>query len=546
MSIIGCPDPLTSSSSSWDISESQVIVQSDAIYGHQLSPVSTIDIRPLSSIANINDSVNGELIAVTHPVEDLPPIRLIDFNLFKQLGHTPRYPDNKDLCVNLGDIDRRRSLIVFISHCWLRGYDGAPGWEGKPHPDNPVGDKFKLCVKGIESVWKTHAPGMDRCYMWMDFGCMDQDGNPAGELKRLDEIIKCADFIFTPIAGDPANLPSPHSHLYKDYKAPLWNEGQYSYLFRSWCRIEMFFAANIPVNIDTDRLGCFRAGLRHHASNGVRPHMLYGTREFNGNVYPHVLPPLQNSYFESFHPLRGSLSVESDRVKMSELVAQLAPYMKSVNEGYQGDMLNDKKHGRGIFRFASGDTYEGDYQNDKQHGKGVYRYADGSTYEGDYQDGKKHGRGMFRFVSGSTYEGDWKDDNMHGKGIYRYVDRDIYEGDWKDDNMHGKGIFRYADGGTYEGDWRDDDIHGRGSMSWSNGSCFDGSFDSNNMRSGVLRSVAHGQGASLNDSPCEYRAEFTGGDDIVNEFRMYRVKLYTIPDGELFKDCSFSNGQLIE
>ena len=75
------------------------------------------------------------------------------------------------------------------------------------------------------------------------------------------------------------------------------------------------------------------------------------------------------------------------------------------------------------------------------------------------------------------------------------------------------------------------------------------------MRSGVFLSVVDIQNVSPlstfisssdNIYHREYRAEFTEGDDIVNGFRMYRVKLYTVPEGELFKDCSFSNGQLIE
>ena len=37
---------------------------------------------------------------------------------------------------------------------------------------------------------KVMAPGVKKCYLWLDFGCMDQDGNPAGELKQLDEIVR--------------------------------------------------------------------------------------------------------------------------------------------------------------------------------------------------------------------------------------------------------------------------------------------------------------------------------------------------------------------
>ena len=128
------------------------------------------------------------------------------------------------------------------------------------------------------------------------------------------------------------------------------------------------------------------------------------------------------------------------------------------------------------------------------------------------------------------------------------------EGDYQNDMRHGRGIYRFADGATYEGYWNNGKKHGLGHLSFSNGNSFNGSFDNDKMRSGVFRSVAHKQGVSSshdddiqnNNSPCEYRAEFTGGDDIINGFRMYRVKLYTVSEGELFKDCSFSNGQLVE
>ena len=65
----------------------------------------------------------------------LQPIRLISFQSFKDVGHFPRYPENKNICEDLDTIDRSTSLIVFISHCWLRGWLGAEGWDGQPHPE---------------------------------------------------------------------------------------------------------------------------------------------------------------------------------------------------------------------------------------------------------------------------------------------------------------------------------------------------------------------------------------------------------------------------
>ncbi len=120
----------------------------------------------------------------------LPPIRVINFEHFKSRTSFPRYPEDKDLCVDIATIDRKDSFFVFISHCWLRGYKEAPGYDDRPHPDNSTHDKFKLCVEGISKAMTHMAPGAKHCYIWLDFGCMDQDENPAGELKQLDGIMR--------------------------------------------------------------------------------------------------------------------------------------------------------------------------------------------------------------------------------------------------------------------------------------------------------------------------------------------------------------------
>ena len=209
----------------------------------------------------------------------LPPIRFIKFDDFKTLGSMPRYPEQRELCVNLSDInDRDDSLMIFISHGWLRGWDGAEGWDGRPHPDNVNHDKYKLCVSGISKILSTLAPGMSNCYIWLDFGCIDQSVDPAGELKQLDEIVRCCDCIFTPIHG-MADLPDLIYDWYDDYRVSAWDGERFGYVNRGWCRIEMFYAANIPMIADNSRCDKLSSGLKFHISNGVRPHLLYGTFE---------------------------------------------------------------------------------------------------------------------------------------------------------------------------------------------------------------------------------------------------------------------------
>jgi hypothetical protein len=132
-------------------------------------------------------------------VTALPPIRFIPFEKLKELGSTPRFPENRNLCVVLEEIDLETSLLIFVSHCCLRGYAGAKGWDGRPHPDNAEGGKCNLIVEGVEKILKVFAPGMKNCFLWLDYGCIDQNGDPAGELKQLDKIVEVCDCLLTPV-----------------------------------------------------------------------------------------------------------------------------------------------------------------------------------------------------------------------------------------------------------------------------------------------------------------------------------------------------------
>jgi hypothetical protein len=127
---------------------------------------------------------------------DYPFIKIIPFAAFCSLDHFPRFPDDAHCTLSLSKLtveEYDRSLMVFVSHCWLRGWSGAEGWDGRPHPDTADGEKYKLCVDGIDKIMKSMASGMQNCYLWLDFGCIDQDGNPAGELKMLDRIVGVCD-----------------------------------------------------------------------------------------------------------------------------------------------------------------------------------------------------------------------------------------------------------------------------------------------------------------------------------------------------------------
>ena len=176
---------------------------------------------------------------------EAPPIRMINFINFKSLKSFPRYPDNQDIVLNLDTINDKTALFIFISHCWLRGYSGAPGWDGRAHPDDQHHSKYQMCVRAIAKTWEVYAPGMEECYVWLDFGCINQNTDPAAELKQLSSIVQRCDCILTPIVDNHTDIKSSctlafpslnetvESYLF-DYCSKAWNQGPHAYINRAW------------------------------------------------------------------------------------------------------------------------------------------------------------------------------------------------------------------------------------------------------------------------------------------------------------------------
>ena len=59
--------------------------------------------------------------------------------------------------------------------------------------------------------------------------------------------------------------------------------------------------------------------------------------------------------------------------------------------------------------WADGRKYEGEYVNDKKHGYGIYTYPDGRSYKGQWAHGKQHGQGIFITPQGDQRKGIWNE-----------------------------------------------------------------------------------------------------------------------------------------
>ena len=90
-------------------------------------------------------------------------------------------------------------------------------------------------------------------------------------------------------------------------------------------------------------------------------------------------------------------------------------------------------------------------------------YANGDIYQGDWLDGKAHGNGVFvNKGAASMYEGQWEQDKQHGQGVETWNEgRNIYNGGWVEGQMTGWARYEW-DGNVYEGDFVNAKFHGKG------------------------------------------------------------------------------------
>jgi len=84
-------------------------------------------------------------------------------------------------------------------------------------------------------------------------------------------------------------------------------------------------------------------------------------------------------------------------------------------EYYDGDWLDDKMHGFGVYCYSNGDFYEGEWEENLHSGYGKYLFTDGSKYEGEWKDHKMHGSGKYLDINGVTWAGEFRDGHYISK-----------------------------------------------------------------------------------------------------------------------------------
>jgi hypothetical protein len=425
-----------------------------------------------------------------------PTIRLVSYSIIKELDGFPRCPDDSALITEFSKIDWKDSFIVFISHCWLRGGEDCEEWDGFPHPDNRDNEKFQICLDAIYRLWQSLAPSMEDCYVWFDFASLNQNAaNPGLELKHLDNIMEVCDCVLTPVVDQKWDKWSLHlrGNLFKDYRAVSWQSGPLAYLNRAWCRMEMLYAATIPLRKESkpggNRYLKFQGALKIAANQNRRPHILYGSKEYYETKQILTLPPLRNSYFHDFNPAEGIVRYHEDRMKIASLMLELEKYRHhdhtqynaalhhsnrsltstgssstvSSTTPYCGPLDNKgRRHGYGVLTFENGDHFEGNFQHGQREGYGILSYANGDQYRGHFHLDKRQGRGVMIYGNGNRYVGSFDRGYRNGNGVLTYADGSIYDGTFVYGYQSGFGLWYQANGDFYEGETQRDHWHGSG------------------------------------------------------------------------------------
>lgn len=413
------------------------------------SDKSTVFYSDIAKQNNDNSAVDTDDVGVEMGHNHISSTLFISFTEFKTFGTLPVFDINNKL-VNHDAIDTDSSVVIYISHQWLRSSASAP--------DTPNNTKYKLIIEAVESILKKFT-SMKKCYLWIDYSCLNHDkmSPDYGMIdKVLFEAISCCD-IFLTIVCDDSNDDISLQTMSMDKWDPEYykSEGLKNYWSRAWARMEVIISSNLLLkNNKPERLAMFKHGVAAVMKIGYRPHLLYGSLGYMYKLLPVQVPSYSpRSCFRRYDPFKllppglcaprtwcrqhdpffGASSDEEDKQHIESLQAAIQPHLRVMEDKYVGNHLDlhiaKYMHGRGVYTYKNGSVYEGELRNDKFNGVGRFTFTNGCVYEGNFKNDKFDGYGILYYSNGYKYVGDFKNDLRHGKGTMFDADENVISED---------------------------------------------------------------------------------------------------------------------
>ena len=166
------------------------------------------------------------------------------------------------------------------------------------------------------------------------------------------------------------------------------------------------------------------------------------------------------------------------------------------NYKFEGEIVNGRPNGWGIFTYPSGNIYEGNFKDGRFHGQGTFTSVDGKKSVGEFKENKpwnvtefdkdnkmitnyndgveisvkimvgnlftRKEKGKWIWFEngiedeGGEYEGEIENGRPNGKGSLIYRNGTKYIGEFKDGAWNGEGTFFFPDGEKWVGEFRED------------------------------------------------------------------------------------------
>ena len=162
--------------------------------------------------------------------------------------------------------------------------------------------------------------------------------------------------------------------------------------------------------------------------------------------------------------------------------------IKELEDGtYYGDLVGDKRHGKGELYHKSGTYCYGTFVEDRFEGQGIFVWPNGDIYKGDFVNNSFNGRGVLYCHNGEIYDGEFMNDCRHGQGILYYKDDSRFNGYFVRNKKHGPGVKFYANGDMFEGNYSNDHRDGKGYFYFA-----DGTKETHVYEKGILKQKSKG------------------------------------------------------
>ena len=231
---------------------------------------------------------------------------------------------------------------------------------------------------------------------------------------------------------------------------------------------------------------------------------------------------------------------------------------------YVGTFVNDRRHGYGELTWPNGDRYEGEFREDQMTGSGRFVWDNTDVYEGDFVDGQRTGQGVYTWHTGERYQGFFRGGKLHGRGIFTWPDGRSYQGDFVDGLKRGEGVFEWPNGNRYVGRFENDERQGFGIFYWRDGTVYRGRFARNKMDGFGLKRHPDGEAefqhwldgvltmaAALADNPrCQLIIDdepwMFQGDECVNGLAHGRGPAASLDGARYLGSARLVLGQLVE